>query len=130
MSVRTASSAAGRTRPNGGAYTASKRAIQGLVKAAALAYGTRSIRINAILPGTTDTTFVRPPGIPDPAWAKFKAAYGPSNIEGLERMAEPEEIARAILALTSDDFGHQTGASVPAGGGATAGRRMILPPMS
>ncbi|MER7578600.1 SDR family NAD(P)-dependent oxidoreductase [Kitasatospora sp. NPDC097691] len=126
--VCTASSAAEQARPNGGAYTASKRAIQGLVKAAALAYGTRGIRINAILPGTTDTAFVRPPGIPDAAWAQFKKAYGPLNVEGLERMAEPEEIARAILALTSDDFTYQTGASVPVDGGATAGRRMVLPP--
>ncbi|MBO1418010.1 SDR family NAD(P)-dependent oxidoreductase [Streptomyces sp. FH025] len=128
--VCTASSAAEQARPNGGAYTASKRAIQGLVKAAALAYGTRGIRINAILPGTTDTAFVRPPGIPDAAWERFKKAYGPLNIEGLERMAEPEEIARAILALTSDDFGYQTGASVPVDGGATAGRRMVLPPVN
>ncbi|MBD0674414.1 SDR family NAD(P)-dependent oxidoreductase [Streptomyces sp. CBMA156] len=126
--VCTASSAAEQARPNGGAYTASKRAVQGLVKAAALAYGTRGIRVNAILPGTTDTAFVRPPGIPDAAWAQFKKAYGPLNIEGLERMAEPEEIARAILALASEDFAYQSGASVPVDGGATAGRRMVLPP--
>ncbi len=45
--------------------------------------------MNAILPGTTDTAFVRPPGIPDPDWEAFKAAYGPLNIEGIERMAMP-----------------------------------------
>ncbi|MFI9365070.1 SDR family oxidoreductase [Kitasatospora sp. NPDC053057] len=111
-----------------GAYTAGKRAVQGLVKAAALAYGPRGIRINAILPGTTGTAFIRPAGVPDGAWVQSKKAYGPLNIEGLERMAEPEEIVRAILALTSDDFGHQTGASVPVDGGATAGRRMVPPP--
>ncbi|MEU9041702.1 MULTISPECIES: SDR family oxidoreductase [unclassified Kitasatospora] len=83
---------------------------------------------NAVLPGTADTACVRPPGIPDAAWAQFKKAYGPLNVGGLERMAEPEEIARAILALTSDDFGYRTGASVPLDGGATAGRRMVLPP--
>ncbi|MET8628014.1 SDR family oxidoreductase [Kitasatospora sp. NPDC004669] len=105
-----------------------KRAIQGLVKVAALAYGTRGIRINAMLPGTTDTAFARPPGIPDAAWAWFKKAYGPLNVEGLERMAEPAGIARAILALTCDDSVHQTGASGPVDGGATAGRRMVAPP--
>ncbi|WP_405362979.1 SDR family oxidoreductase [Kitasatospora sp. NBC_00085] len=126
--VCTASSAAEQTRPNGGAYAASKRAIQGIVKAAALAYGPRGIRINAILPGTTDTAFVRPPGIPDADWARFKQAFGPLNVEGLERMAEPAEIARAILALASDDFAYQSGVSVPVDGGATAGRRMVLPP--
>ncbi|MFJ9443383.1 SDR family NAD(P)-dependent oxidoreductase [Kitasatospora sp. NPDC101235] len=125
-----AAQGAGQARPNSGAYTASTRAVQGLVKAAALAYGTRGIRVNAILPGTTDTAFVRPPGIPDAAWAQFRKAYGPLNIEGLERLAEPEEIARAILAPTSDDFAYQSGASVPVDGGATAGRRMVMPPTS
>ncbi|MBP0451623.1 SDR family oxidoreductase [Kitasatospora sp. RG8] len=126
--VCTASSAAEQARPNGGAYAASKRAIQGIVKAAALAYGPRGIRVNAILPGTTDTAFVRPPGVPDADWARFKQAFGPLNVEGLERMAEPAEIARAILALASDDFAYQSGASVPVDGGATAGRRMVMPP--
>ncbi|MEV0705443.1 SDR family NAD(P)-dependent oxidoreductase, partial [Saccharopolyspora sp. NPDC050389] len=48
----------GSTRPGGTAYTASKRAIEGIVQAASLDYGTRGIRVNAILPGTTDTAFV------------------------------------------------------------------------
>ncbi|PRX44528.1 NAD(P)-dependent dehydrogenase (short-subunit alcohol dehydrogenase family) [Prauserella shujinwangii] len=126
--ICTASSAAEQARPTGAAYTASKRAIQGVVQAGALAYGTHGIRINAILPGTTDTAFVRPPGIPDPDWERFKDAWGPLNVDGMERMAMPEEIASAVLALASDDFGYLTGASVPVDGGATAGRRMTMPP--
>jgi NAD(P)-dependent dehydrogenase (short-subunit alcohol dehydrogenase family) len=126
--ICTSSSAAEQARPTGAAYTASKRAVQGIVKAAALAYGTKGIRVNAILPGTTDTPFVRPPGIPDDAWAKFKAAYGPLNIDGAERMAEPEEIATAVVGLAGDGFGYLNGASVVVDGGATAGRKMIIPP--
>ncbi|MBD0692156.1 SDR family oxidoreductase [Streptomyces sp. CBMA123] len=121
LAVRTPPSAAEQARPDVGAYTARKRVIQGLVKAAALAYGTRGIRIHAILPGTTGTAFVRPPGIPDAAWAAFRKAYGPLNTDGLERMPGPDAIARAIMALTSDDFGCQTCASAPVDGGATAG---------
>ncbi len=49
-------------RPGGAAYTASKQAIKGIVDAAAMDYGPRGIRINAIAPGTTDTAFVRPAG--------------------------------------------------------------------
>ncbi|MFD0413445.1 SDR family NAD(P)-dependent oxidoreductase [Streptomyces sp. NPDC127108] len=125
--ICTSSSAAEQARPNGAAYTASKRAVQGIVKSAALAYGPRGIRVNAVLPGTTDTPFVRPPGIPDADWAAYKKAFGPLNVDGLERMAEPEEIARAVVSLASDDFSYMTGASVAVDGGATAGREMIRP---
>ncbi|WP_405018391.1 SDR family oxidoreductase [Kitasatospora sp. NBC_00070] len=125
--ICTSSSAAEQARPTSTAYTASKRAVQGIVKAAALAYGTRGIRVNALLPGTTDTPFVRPPGIPDDAWTAYKKAFGPLNIDGLERMAEPAEIARAVLGLASDDFPYMTGSSVAVDGGSTAGRRMIQP---
>ncbi|MFD7259140.1 SDR family NAD(P)-dependent oxidoreductase [Streptomyces sp. NPDC059874] len=125
--ICTSSSAAEHARPNGAAYTASKRAVQGLVKSAALAYGPKGIRLNSLLPGTTDTPFVRPPGIPDADWAKYKQAWGPLNVDGLERMAEAEEIARAVLGLASDDFPYMTGASITVDGGSTAGRRMIQP---
>ncbi|MFI9747620.1 SDR family NAD(P)-dependent oxidoreductase [Streptomyces sp. NPDC052494] len=125
--ICTSSSAAEQARPNGAAYTASKRAVQGIVKSAALAYGPKGIRLNALLPGTTDTPFVRPPGIPDAAWDQYKQAWGPLNVDGLERMADAEEIARAVLGLASDDFPYMTGASVSVDGGSTAGRKMIQP---
>lgn len=125
--ICTSSSAAEQARPNSTAYTASKRAVQGMVKSAALAYGPKGIRLNALLPGTTDTPFVRPPGIPDADWAKYKQAWGPLNVDGLERMAEAEEIARAVLGLASDDFPYMTGASITVDGGSTAGRKMIRP---
>ncbi|WP_125264251.1 SDR family NAD(P)-dependent oxidoreductase [Streptomyces alboflavus] len=125
--ICTSSSAAERARPNGAAYTASKRAVQGIVKSAALAYGPRGIRVNAILPGTTDTPFVRPPGIPDADWAAYKKAFGPLNVDGLQRMAEPEEIARAVVSLATDDFSYMTGTSVSVDGGVMAGREMIRP---
>ncbi|MFI7341041.1 SDR family NAD(P)-dependent oxidoreductase [Streptomyces sp. NPDC050085] len=125
--ICTSSSAAEQARPNGAAYTASKRAIQGVVKSAALAYGPKGIRVNALLPGTTDTPFVRPPGIPDADWATYKQAWGPLNVDGLERMADAEEIAHAVLGLASDDFPYMTGASVSVDGGSTAGRKMINP---
>ncbi|MFJ4777946.1 SDR family NAD(P)-dependent oxidoreductase [Streptomyces sp. NPDC088762] len=125
--ICTSSSAAEQARANSAAYTASKRAVQGLVKSAALAYGPKGIRVNALLPGTTDTPFVRPPGIPDADWLKYKQAWGPLNVDGLERMADVEEIASAVLGLASDDFPYMTGASIAVDGGSTAGRRMIQP---
>jgi NAD(P)-dependent dehydrogenase (short-subunit alcohol dehydrogenase family) len=125
--VLTSSSGAERARPGHAAYTASKRAVQGIAKSAALDYGVNGIRVNALLPGTTDTPLVRPAGIADAAWKDFKARWGLVNLDGLRRMAEPEEIAAAALALASDELAYMTGASVLVDGGATAGNRALLP---
>ncbi|OLZ54822.1 SDR family NAD(P)-dependent oxidoreductase [Amycolatopsis keratiniphila] len=126
--VCTASAQADQTRPGHAAYTSSKRAVQGLVRAAALDYGAKGIRVLSIDPGTTDTRLVRPPGIPDDLWAQFKKAWGPLNVHGLPRMGEAGEIASAVLALASSDFGYLTGTSVLVDGGLNAGRPMVMPP--
>ncbi|KFU81334.1 NAD(P)-dependent dehydrogenase, short-chain alcohol dehydrogenase family [Amycolatopsis lurida] len=126
--VCTASAQAGQTRPGHAAYTSSKRAVQGLVRAAALDYGAKGIRVFSIDPGTTDTRLVRPPGIPDELWARFKEAWGPLNVHGLPRMGEAAEIASAVLALASPDFAYLTGTSVLVDGGLNAGRPMVMPP--
>lgn len=115
-------------RPGGVAYSASKQAIQGIVDAVALDYGSRGIRVNAISPGTTDTALVRPPGLPDAMWAAFRNAWGPLNVPALGRMATPAEIARAILALCSEDFGYMTGSTVLVGGAPFGGGPMTMPP--
>lgn len=115
-------------RPGGVAYSASKQAVQGIVDAVALDYGSRGIRVNAISPGTTDTALVRPPGLPDAMWEAFRNAWGPLNVPALARMATPDEIARAILALCSDDFGYMTGSTVLVGGSPLGGGKMTMPP--
>ncbi|MFC8529473.1 SDR family NAD(P)-dependent oxidoreductase [Nocardia sp. NPDC057227] len=115
-------------RPGGAAYSASKLGLQGLVAAVAQDYGTRGIRVNAIAPGTTDTAFVRPPGLPDAVWNQFRDAWGPLNVSGLARMATPREIARAMVALCSDDFGYLAGSTVLVGGGPLGGGAMRMPP--
>lgn len=125
--ICTASSQAEHTRPGHGAYTASKRAVQGMVRAAALDYGAQGIRVLTVDPGTTDTRLVRPPGIPDDLWEQFKKAWGPLNVYGLPRMAEPEEMAAAVLALASDDFSYLTGTSILIDGAMSAGRPMTMP---
>jgi NAD(P)-dependent dehydrogenase (short-subunit alcohol dehydrogenase family) len=115
-------------RPGGAAYTASKQAVKGIVDAAAMDYGPQGIRVNAIAPGTTDTPFVRPPGLPDAVWEAFKRAWGPRNVSALERMATAEEIARSVLALCTDEFSFQAGSTVLVGGGPLGGGRMNMPP--
>ena len=101
--------------PNTAAYTASKHGVSGLTKVAALEYAKDGIRVNAVGPGYTDTSMVRRvvdvnPGIQD--WMIAKTPAG--------RMGNPEEIAEAIVWLSSDEASFVTGAIVPIDGGMIA----------
>jgi NAD(P)-dependent dehydrogenase (short-subunit alcohol dehydrogenase family) len=118
-SIAALSSHAGRA-----AYSASKSALLGLVKGAALDYAGHNIRINALLPGTINTDFVRRLAgmmdIPDAAWAIGAKQWGKSNVPGLERMGTPDEVASFALALAGDEFPYMTGAQMVIDGGKTA----------
>ena len=122
--VVTSSSNAIATQAKRGAYAASKRGLVGLVQAAALEYGPRNIRVNAILPGTTDTSLVRRvagmENVPDAVWRAAAAEWAKSNIPGLHRMANPEEIAEFALMMASDQYSFLTGAALVVDGGKTA----------
>jgi NAD(P)-dependent dehydrogenase (short-subunit alcohol dehydrogenase family) len=122
--VVTSSSNAIATQGQRGAYAASKRALVALVQAAALEYGPHSIRVNAMLPGTTDTALVRRvagmEAVPDPVWHAAAAEWARSRVPGLGRMANPEEIAQFALALASDEHPFLTGAALVIDGGKTA----------
>ncbi|WP_043631685.1 SDR family NAD(P)-dependent oxidoreductase [Nonomuraea candida] len=108
------------------AYAASKGAVTGLVRGAAIEYGSAGIRVVALSPGTTDTAMVdawRPilaPEANDEQWKALKAGEQP-GIDGLKRMAQPAEMANAALALASDDMSFLTGVSVLVDGGMLAG---------
>ena len=122
--VVTSSSNAVATQAKRGAYAASKRALVALVQAAALDYGSRNIRINAMLPGTTDTALVRRvagmESVPDAVWHAAAAEWARSHAPGLGRMANPEEIAEFALALASDEHPYLTGAALVIDAGKTA----------
>ncbi len=96
-------------------YVASKHAVIGLTRAAALEYATRSIRINAICPGLTDTDMLAP-AKENP---EFLAKYIDSHIP-MKRMASPDEQARAILWLCSPDSSFVTGHALLVDGGIVA----------
>ncbi|WP_307831775.1 SDR family NAD(P)-dependent oxidoreductase [Prauserella cavernicola] len=114
-------------RPDLSLYQASKQAVQALVKSAALEYGRHGVRVNAILPGITDTAMIRPPDLDDATWERAKVALGELNVDGLKSVATPDQIAAGVLALAADEFGYLTGVSLPVDGGIAAGRRMLLP---
>jgi NAD(P)-dependent dehydrogenase (short-subunit alcohol dehydrogenase family) len=121
--VVTSSSNAIATTAHRSAYAASKRGLVGLVQSAALDYASNGIRVNALIPGTTDTALVRRvahmEGAPDAVWELGAHAWGKHNIP-MGRMATPEEIASFALALASDDFPFMTGAQMVIDGGKTA----------
>lgn len=120
--VVTSSSNAISTTEKRSAYTASKRGLVGLVQSAALDYVERGIRINALIPGTTDTPLVRRvahmESIPDATWEAAASMWARSHVP-MKRMATPEEIAAFALALASDEFPFMTGAQMVIDGGKT-----------
>ncbi|MEV2193711.1 SDR family oxidoreductase [Streptomyces phaeochromogenes] len=112
------------TRPGLASYTAAKNGVTGLVQAAAIENGPHGIRVVALAPGMTDTPMLdvhRPDGISDEEWALLKADFAKQGVDAFRRMAKPEEIAAAALALASSGFSFQTGSTVLVDGGQLAG---------
>ncbi|MDO8862961.1 glucose 1-dehydrogenase [Haliea sp. E1-2-M8] len=95
------------------AYTASKHAVVGLTKASGLQYASRGIRINAVCPGAVDTQMLQD----NLADGVDKALVGANHPIG--RLASPEEIARAVLWLCSEDAGYVVGHALVVDGGLT-----------
>lgn len=99
------------------AYCASKAGLNMLAKAMAMELAPRGIRVNALCPGAVETGLFRAAlaDVPDPvaALAQVQARYA------LKRVAEPEEIARAILFLLSTEASYVTGIAMAVDGGRT-----------
>ena len=90
-------------------YVASKFAIRGMTKAAALELGPKGIRVNSIHPGAILTDMARAglAGIPGNPLAKLP----------IGRIGEPEEVARLALFLASDESSYSTGSEFVIDGG-------------
>jgi NAD(P)-dependent dehydrogenase (short-subunit alcohol dehydrogenase family) len=96
------------------AYAASKAAVRLLTRTAAAQYARYGIRVNTVVPGFTMTEMGRP-SWEDP---ERRAIFLP-HIPML-RWAEPEEIAKAVLFLASDDSSYVTGSDLVVDGGYSA----------
>jgi NAD(P)-dependent dehydrogenase (short-subunit alcohol dehydrogenase family) len=102
--------------PGVSVYVASKHAVLGLTKTAALEYAKQGIRVNAVAPG----------GIETPMLHRFTGGPGSdffnqlAGMHPIGRLGRPEEIAEAVLWLCSDKASFVTGLSLTADGGWTA----------
>jgi 3alpha(or 20beta)-hydroxysteroid dehydrogenase len=97
------------------AYTASKFAIRGMTKAAALELGAYGIRVNSVHPGGIDTAMVRRPEL-----GARDLDAGFAHLP-LGRVGQPEEVASMALFLASDESSYSTGSEFVLDGGSTAG---------
>lgn len=104
------------------AYVASKWAVRGLTKAAALEYGHHGIRVNSVHPGGVDTEMGNPLRLGD-----LEKNRGYEAVP-LQRIGEPAEIAAATLFLSSDDASYIAGAELAVDGGWIAGHYHVALP--
>lgn len=97
------------------AYTASKHGVIGLTKAAALENARSGIRINAICPAFVETALLKR-SLATPAAHKQVLGYHP-----IGRLGKPEEVARAVVWMCSEEASFMTGHSLVLDGGLLAG---------
>jgi NAD(P)-dependent dehydrogenase (short-subunit alcohol dehydrogenase family) len=97
--------------PGIAAYAASKSGVIGLVQCLAAEFGPQGLRVNAVLPGGTDTPLAREMNPTQEAMA------GVAQLHALKRVASPEEIAQAIVFLASPAASFVTGTAMRVDGG-------------
>lgn len=102
--------------PGAAAYAASKAGLIGLTQVLAAEFGPKAVRVNAILPGGTDTPMAREMNGTPEALAQV------ASLHALKRMAMPEEIAQAVLYLASDASSFMTGTALLVDGGVSINR--------
>ncbi|WP_271408258.1 SDR family oxidoreductase [Pseudomonas sp. Q1-7] len=113
--VNTASVAGLGAAPKMSIYAASKHAVIGLTKSAAVEYAKKKVRVNAVCPAVIDTDMFRRACESDPKKGEFALAMHPVG-----RIGKVEEIAGAVLYLCCDAAGFTTGHALAVDGGATA----------
>lgn len=94
-------------------YVASKHAVLGLTKTAAIEYATEGIRINAICPGFIETPLLKKAGISENAEAKQLII----NMHPMKRFGTSDEIAKGFIFLSCDDSSFMTGTAIEIEGG-------------
>jgi NAD(P)-dependent dehydrogenase (short-subunit alcohol dehydrogenase family) len=100
--------------PGASVYVASKHAVEGMTKSAALEVAGTGVRVNVVAPGTTDTNMLTRFTNTDDNKAALVSTVP------IKRLATPEEIAHVIVFVASADASYMTGSSIPVDGGMLA----------
>jgi 3alpha(or 20beta)-hydroxysteroid dehydrogenase len=116
-SIVNISSADGMKGANGlAAYCSSKWGIRGLTRVAAMEFGHKGVRVNSVHPGGIDTAMGNPYAQPK---AEVNQRY---TFVPLQRVGEPDEVARTSLFLASDESSYLCGAEIAVDGGMLTGQ--------
>ena len=104
--------------PGTAAYAASKAGLIGLTQALAVELAEQNVRVNAVIPGGTDTpsNVANAPGAPPQVLAFME------SLHALKRLARPEEIAQSVLYLASEASSFVTGTALRVDGGLSISR--------
>lgn len=97
-------------------YTASKFAVRGMTKVAAIELGASGIRVNSVHPGGIETPMTRPFGV------TTTSGESPPVDSPIPRIGRPDEVANLVLWLASDKSSYCTGSEFVIDGGVSAGR--------
>jgi putative flavoprotein involved in K+ transport len=119
--VNTASVSGLLATPGGGSYVASKHAVLGLTKTAAVEYGKHGIRVNAVSPGAVRTEMLS-------HLFNEEALDRMATVHPIGRIGRPDEVADAVAWLLSDASSYYTGQSLILDGGLTAQRPLAQLP--
>jgi 3alpha(or 20beta)-hydroxysteroid dehydrogenase len=103
--------------PMQSAYTASKWGVRGLTKSAALELARDGIRVNSVHPGIVHTPMTE---VTNPAMAAVRDQV--LSVQPIPRMGEPEEVARMVVFLASEEASFCTGSEFVVDGGAATGQ--------
>ncbi len=119
-SIVNISSADGMKAANGlGAYCASKWAVRGFSKVAAMEYGHKGVRVNSVHPGGIDTAMGNP-------YAEAKADVNKRyTMVPMQRVGDPSEVAYTSLFLASDESSYLCGAEIAVDGGMLTGQYYV-----
>lgn len=111
--VNTASFLGIRAFPGSAIYNASKSAVIGLTKSAAVEFASQGVRVNVVCPGVIDTP------MNEEMRAEESGREFLNGLQPMKRTGRPEEIAGAVLYLCSPSAGFTTGATLGVDGGVT-----------